>query len=175
MELPLFGREKSWRLVRPKRVALWEWLRAIRHNLSREWLLIMDHMHQIAETKLGPLRAVAHRETPPEPITENLPPARFWTFLSARRMADALRQVWSHIRQLGIGARWWPFIFIVGLLIGIGCKWWAEDFLTIGYDDYHLPKTEHLYDLNVIETKLRSGLLPTNTPPTNTYPSCTLQ
>lgn len=175
MELPLFGRDKDLRLVRPKRVAVLEWLRALRHNLYREWILIMDRMEHIAAEKLGPLRRPKLAEGGlPTMSPWNTITARFSPFLSGRRAAEYTQATWRCIRNSGVSTGFWPLIFVIGLLIGVGLKWGAEDSLTIGYEDYRLPPAEQLYDINALEAKFRLGLTE-NPNPTKIYPACTLQ
>lgn len=173
MELPLFGKEKDYRLVRPKRIAVLEWLRALRHNLHCEFILLSDQARSKAREQ-----ATLFKKWQGEILTST-DSSRWLAWkqhLSGRKAAEYCRQAFERLRQGGIGTSFWPFIFMVGLLAGIGMKYLAEDTLTIGYDDYTLSSSQTLYDLNDLQDRFETrALLETESSLRKTYPACNIQ
>ncbi len=173
MELPLFSKEKDYRLVRPKRIAVLEWLRALRHNLDCEFILLSDQARNKARQQ-----ATLFKKWQGEMLSSTSS-SRWLTWqqhLSGRKAAAYCKQSFQRIKQGGIGTAFWPFIFVVGLLAGIGMKYLAEDTFTIGYEDYTLSSPQTLYDLNALQDRFETKiLLGTETSLRKTYPACNIQ
>lgn len=166
MELRLPNRSRDFRFIRPKRAVWLESLRALWHNLSCEYIRLVDSGHA---------RWQSFR-----------PLMRQWrSFSWVHRLGEQLRRQLSgqaaafHIKKWGqspwswptIERSFWPFIFALGLLIGVGAKILAQSSFTIGYEDYTLPRTPQ-YDLNQVERSVMTKSQ--ETPPTAglVYPGC---
>ena len=176
MESRLFNRPKDLRFVRPHRVALLEWLRAVRHNLFCEITLLLDRLHhKVKEFHFArPDFHFSAAELFPESSREAWL-TRLRHLINGRRAAEAVLQSWELLRTRGIKQTFWPLLFMIGLVIGFGVKSWAEDHLTIGYKDYKLSSASALYDLNALKIKVQTeqGTVVENTK--KIYPACNLE
>lgn len=172
MEFPLFSKEKDYHLVRPRRIAVLEWLRAVRHNLYCEFTLLADGARLKAQTLI---QKFEQRSTTK---VQTMRPAwinRLKGLANGKKAAQEVQKLFGKFHTQGTAPALWPIIFVCGLLIGVGLKYLAEDTLTIGYEDYTLDNPQYLYDLNTVEETLRTRSL-IDTPPTRkTYPACALQ
>lgn len=48
-------------------------------------------------------------------------------------------------------------VLILGVLLGVGIKLFATQTFTIGFEDYKLPDTENLYNINELQKTLLEG------------------
>lgn len=172
MEFPLFSKEKDYRLVRPRRVAALEWLRAVRHNLYCEFTLLADGARLKAQTLS---QKFEQHQTALLKTTLLVWKDHLKGVMNGKKAAGEVQKLFGKFRNQGTTPALWPFIFVCGLLIGVGLKYLAEDTLTIGYEDYTLENPQHLYDLNAVEESLRTRSLTDTLPTRKTYPACTLQ
>ena len=169
MELRLFNQSKDPRFVRPHRVALLEWLRALRHNMFCEGIHLIDE----TRGKLINLRTTLNERWMMfewSSVGERIRQA-----LNGRRAAELTKVSWEHLKTKGVGPSFWPLVFVIGLLIGIGAKTLAESSITIGHEDYKLTEATELYDLNALAQKHSNGLIPENPNPKKSYPACIIE
>ncbi len=177
MELRLFNRGKDIRFVRPHRIALFEWLRVMRHNLYCELTLMLDKLR----TRLNDYRVYWKRLS----VQNELFPTegsvgvgiREWgkkvrETVSGRRAALFTKTIWTQLRDRGVKQTFWPLLFVLGLIVGFWIKTWAEDRITIGYEDYKLEASETLYDLNALEVKFVAEQERPTASDKKVYPAC---
>lgn len=179
MEYRLFHRSKDFRFIRPHRVAFLEWLRALRHNLFCEITLLIDRVQHKNKwpsfRRAFPAFQFSLPELFPEAKTTWGWRTRIRETLSGRRAAEAVRRGWTLFRTQGMKQSWWPFLFLLGIMVGFGLKWWAEDHLTIGFEDYRLSSPTELYDLNALSQAVdaKQGTVIENEK--KVYPACNLE
>lgn len=169
MELRLFNQGKDPRFVRPHRVALLEWLRALRHNMFCEGIHLIDEMRGKfinLRTMLSERWKVFEWSSLGEHLRQSL---------SGRRAALLTKVAWERLKTKGVGPSFWPFVFVIGLLMGIGAKTLAESSMTIGHEDYKLTNATELYDLNAMDQKRSLGLIPENPNPKKSYSACVIE
>lgn len=171
MELRLFNRARSIRLVRPHRVAFFEWLRALRHNIFCEITLFIDTTKErFLAWKTG-MKAI---ETGPSIEGAGLvDKAR--DLLSGRRAGEATRKFLTTLRVQGVQPSFWALIFAIGMIGGFILKAEAWQNITIGYDDYTLKPSAVLYDLNAVEKEFALKQAQPLSSDKQIYPGCSIE
>lgn len=171
MELRLSNRGKPLRWVRPEREPLFESLRAMRHNAFCDLIHWTDSVSAwLGRRQRAWTDRIKTWEAPAwvSPLGE-----RFREQASGRALGQGIRSLFGRVRERGVRESFWPLLFVIGLLLGVALKWQAEDFLTIGYEDYTLDQEARQYDLNALALAAKAG--PRENPdPRPEYPGCTL-